>query len=694
MMTAIRRAIIVFMVYLVCAGIVTFPLIRDVNTQIIGHPFGDSSEYLRQSWWIKHALQTGQPIFDQPLLLYPDGLNGALLWSIPLQSFPVWLLAFIMPLGAAFNVTALLFLALNGTAMAWFVRIIFTAAERREGGSFSLRSAAVNGAAFLSGLIFMTYPAFQGQLAIGHIGLLALFPAPLLLAALFRLRASAAAGVPAARPYGTILLGAILFAMCGWGGIVLFLYLVAPLIGCFMLLLIVRREGRALRDTLITLCLGAALSAVFIVPGLATPTTDAGRSVQYSAALLSVVSPSFAHPVWGALLEYPRRVLGVDPFEGAAYIGVVAGALALIGLLREQRARFWGGMAALAWLLSLGSVLKIADAPLTAQIDGYPTFVTLPGAIMERLPVLNMARTPGRFNFAVGFAVAVMAGYGTKVILTQRNVKNNSPQRNAETSPHLSLRSSASSAVKLFFLTTLILFDYQQFFPMPTIPAAIPDAIAQIADSNARAVFDVPFAHPLTDKDALYWQTAHQTPLIAGHIVRETPLDPARGWLLEGTLDPALLDAAGVDVILLHKDWDDAAGALDARLRAAFGAPVYEDARLARFDLPEYDAVPLGRLTFARIEPTRAALYIYMPEAGTAALVGTLNAAAPIDVTIALDGAPIAAARIERETALNLPLTVAAPGYHTVTIAAADCPVVASAALTCIPLTVEGLNLR
>ncbi|MBZ0290475.1 MAG: hypothetical protein K8I30_22815, partial [Anaerolineae bacterium] len=64
-------------VFLAAAVLITWPLITVLSTRLAGHPFGDSYEYVRHIWWIKHALQTGQPLFDQPLLAYPDGLSGS-----------------------------------------------------------------------------------------------------------------------------------------------------------------------------------------------------------------------------------------------------------------------------------------------------------------------------------------------------------------------------------------------------------------------------------------------------------------------------------------------------------------------------------------------------------------------------------------------------------------------------------------
>ncbi|MBK9750954.1 MAG: hypothetical protein IPO91_29895 [Chloroflexi bacterium] len=108
------------------ACVITFPLITQLDARLIGHPFGDATEYAAHVWWIKHALQTGQNPFFQPLLLYPQGLSAAWLWSAPLQSFPAWLFAFVLSIPAAFNLSTLLTLALNGTSMFVLMRYLLS----------------------------------------------------------------------------------------------------------------------------------------------------------------------------------------------------------------------------------------------------------------------------------------------------------------------------------------------------------------------------------------------------------------------------------------------------------------------------------------------------------------------------------------------------------------------------------------
>ncbi|MCA9909925.1 MAG: hypothetical protein KC519_14810, partial [Anaerolineae bacterium] len=140
--------------YVAVAVLITYPVITVLSTHFAGHPFGDSYEIARHIWWINHALKTGQPLFYQPLLLYPQGIASAYFWGNPLQLFPAWLLAFFLPLPAAFNIQVILTLVLNGWAMSRLARYL-------TGSTL---------AALAAGAIYMAYPTMQGHLAAGHVG--------------------------------------------------------------------------------------------------------------------------------------------------------------------------------------------------------------------------------------------------------------------------------------------------------------------------------------------------------------------------------------------------------------------------------------------------------------------------------------------------------------------------------------------
>ncbi|MGQ9909259.1 MAG: hypothetical protein ACUVS2_10540 [Candidatus Flexifilum sp.] len=542
---------------IVCALAViwlTYPAIARLETDLIGHPFGDQREYVSLIVHYARAVADGASPFVLTEYLYPDGLDATLLWAIPLQSFPAWLLTLFLPPATAFNLTLLLFLTLNGWAL---FALAYHGLLRERPGRFL--------PALIGALIFTCAPAIQGQAGAAHIGLIALFPAPLLVLALLRQRDDGR------RRW--LIIGGMMAAASLWGSVLLLIYITLPIFLTLGLAALARHDGAHARRIALTALIGAACAAPFIVPfarSIDPRTADLGGAVRFSAPLAGILAPSFYHPLYAGL-EYNRRALGIDPFEGASYIGLGA-LLMTLAARRARPARPWLIAAFAAWVLTLGPLLRLTDQPLRVRLDGYSTFIPLPYALIEGLPPFNLTRTPARFNLFIALAAAIISVYGAGVLLRTR------------------LRAG------LIALAVIIPLDARWFWDLPMTEASIPQAVYDLADrADVRAVFDVPWSHPLTDKDAMYLQTAHGHPILGGHVARATPLDPARGWLLETTLDPALLDAAGVDVVIVHRQWADAAGLLENRARQMLGEPLYEDDQIAIFAVPDVAAPALLR---------------------------------------------------------------------------------------------------
>lgn len=650
----LRTHLLVFAFYFALTLVVTYPLITVFSTRMVGHPLGDAYEYTHHIWWMKTALQTGQDPFFMPNLVYPQGVPAPLLWSLPLQSFPAWLLAFVLPLPAAFNLHLLLTLALNGWSLFFFVRYLLS--------RFAPNSQAV-APALLAGLAFMLYPAFQGQLGAAHVGLLTLYPVPLYVYILFRLRDTP-------RLLRTVLAGAGLFAASLWGSLLLLIYLVVPITALYGLICLAGRDWRTLRRVFVTGTLGVLLALPFVVP-LARETLrlpPESGSVDYSASLLGIVSPSFYHPLFSAL-DYPRRVLGADPFEGASYVGIFAALLALLGVWKVRAARGWLGLALVAWVFSLGPLLKLYDDPLPVRVNETATYISLPWALVENLPLISDARTPARFNFAVGFAVAVLVGYGVA---------------------HLTR--GLRPALRWFVLIALmaaIAFEYQWFWGLPTVPGVPPAPISALARrDDIRAVLDVPLDHPLANRSGMFLQTGHEHPMIGGQVARRSPVEPAKVALLQYTLDPALLDAAGVDVIIVHLEPDGSDGQVGAFVRQMLGEPFYQDYDYAAYEVPPYIGAAAELTTYA----DGGTLYVYAPQDETYTLVGRVTAADRAAV-VALDGVPLLEWQARDAQNLRVPVRVPA-GYHAISVRAEPaCPPQTDPALICAPLDVSGLKL-
>lgn len=637
--------------YALAAALVTWPLAAHLSSRLYGDFLTDTYQTARHMWWIKHALQTGQSVFFQPALGYPEGLHGAWLWANPFEYFPGWLLAFAMPLAAAANLSLLCHLALNGWAMHRLV----------------LALTGARGPALLAGLIFLAYPAAQGRIYGGHPGVLALWPVPLYLLALLHLRRDFSPRWTAA--------GAICWALGVAGNSTLLVYYLLPVTLVWFVGLAAWREWAWLRRCLPVTVIGGLLALILLVP-LALETRaapqynpDIGESVRFSADLLAVAAPSFYHPLFESL-AYPRRALGLNLVEGIGYVGMGAGLLALLGLWHRRAARPWLLLALIAWICSLGPLLKINDQPVTVARDAYRTYVALPWGFLQEMPILDISRTPGRFNLTVGLALAIMAGYGADKLWAAR-----------------------SRRWLVLLAAGLILFEYQSFWPMPHVEARVPQAVHDLARrDDIRAVFNVPWDDRIFAKHALYFQTVHQHPILTGHFIRDTPVNPARLNVLQSTLDPALLNAAGVDVVIVHRR-GPLSPPVESQARAQLGQPIYEDAELLVFDVPE-----AGAAGFIAVTPDdsavsdRADAHFYAPEAGWVNISGTLTADGR-DVILLLDGVPVHRWRVMGETVFHVPLRVEA-GYHTARLTLdLPCPRVDDAALACRAVTVRDVTL-
>ncbi len=652
--TSLRPWLIAFALFLALAALITWPAAANLSGAFIGHHTGDSYEMGHHLWWYGYALKHGQPLFTQTLLGYPDGIGGISLWSNPLQFFPAWAFALVMPVAAAYNLQVLLTMALNGLTMAFLVTRIGGRAAWPGAGAVTYPPALIAGAAFL------TFPVFQGHLFGGHGGLMVMWPVPLYIDALFALREGFTRG--------RFLRAVAWFIASPFGHTLQLIYVLLPVTGLFVLAQIASRDLRAALRTSAAALTGAfLLLLVFALPVAAdafdeTYTGDLGTII-FSADLLGLATPSFEAPLWSSL-SYSRAVLGTNLIEGLTYYGLVAAVLSVIAVWKRRESRWWLALLILAAVLALGPLVTILGRPATLRIDTADTFLTLPWAWVYNLPGFSLARTPGRFSFTVALAAAVLVGIGASVLWRGRG------------------------RVLALALAALLILDYQSFAPFPSISAAIPAPILALRDrTDIRAVMDMPWGNLLAAKHGMYLQTGHEKPLIAGQVTRRTPVSIAKLSILEETLDPALMDAAGVDAVIVHKRYGDGYGTLEARLTAAFGPPAFEDWEFELFLLPDpvqpapfyTSGVPAGDVDLTG----RLDMHFYLPQFGTVDLGGELDGQDG-SLTLLLDGQVIRHWPNPGGMSLTTPL-IAEAGYHTVTVVLdPSCPSLRpSPALTC-----------
>ncbi len=63
----------VWVVFILSAGMAMYPVLEGFNTRMVG-PLGDNVQYVYITGRVAEALRSGQSIFSDPQLNYPDGL--------------------------------------------------------------------------------------------------------------------------------------------------------------------------------------------------------------------------------------------------------------------------------------------------------------------------------------------------------------------------------------------------------------------------------------------------------------------------------------------------------------------------------------------------------------------------------------------------------------------------------------------
>jgi hypothetical protein len=169
---------------------------------------------------------------------------------------------------------------------------------------------------------------------------------------------------------------------------------------------------------------------------------------------------------------------------------------------------FWAACVLLFFLLALGPVLQINGNQIQWLFS--PNFqLVMPYQLVERLPVLSISRSPDRFDMPLTLCLAVLAGYGTNVLLNTWW-------------PRLRLANRGALLVAGFLVLVTVELTP---FPYPQRPADIPRWYHQVgSEPGDFSILDLP---PQDDywhgAYRMYFQTAHGKPIFGGYISREFP---------------------------------------------------------------------------------------------------------------------------------------------------------------------------
>ena len=472
-----RQTLLVLGAYVALTIIMTWPVARQLGTHIPGRD-GDAWIHLWTYRWVRDALISGQNLYNTDLLFYP---NGTSLYShnIAWVNIAIWLpLQAIFGEGVAYSLLFLGILVFNGFAAYLLIRELTKSAS----------------AAFFGGLIVAFWPynlSHHDHLNLIFIGWVSL--ALLYLKRFFD-----------GQRKGDLLLAAIFVALIGitrWQLLVLGGFLIGP----YLLYRIIRDKLYQTPRIIGWLVAAAVLAGLIMLP-LALPIIKATLSGEvpselileetpYSSDLVSYLVPSKYHPLWGdAVADIYSRfpVQSTVPF-----IGYTVLLLVIVGITGKwPKTRFWLLAAIIYIVLALGPRLNV-----NGQLLGVP----MPYSLIDDFFFMRFVRRPNRYNVILSLPIAILASYGI-LYLQQR----------------LGLRKQLATLV-VSVIVFLILGEY--IVNYRTFSLEIPAWYTELAQQPEEfGVLDIPMnpgQRPY--KTYMHYQSAHDKPLVQGHISRIPP---------------------------------------------------------------------------------------------------------------------------------------------------------------------------
>jgi hypothetical protein len=385
----------VLLIFVLSAGLAMYPVLGRFKAGMIG-PLGDNVQYVYLTGRVAEALRSGQSIFSDPQLNYPDGLLLAAT-DVPFLSMLAaapWTTLFGPVSG--YNLIILLSHVLSGYfAFLWILRLT----KSRLAG-------------LIAGLGFLLAP-YRIAHSYGHLQLVSTQFLPLFFWSLDNVLQS-----PIPKRRNLVLLALATFAV----GFSSQYYLAISLLSGIIYTILTTPKLKYLIyqgwKVVLSVGAGALLSSYpYLQVTLSQQIYDphAIENIRlWSNSILDFIMPPYTHALWGEAMTllYPRN----DWIEHTAYLGITALLLATAALIikdhpNRRRAFTWFGVAVFALILALGTDIWIQNNPLQAEDPLW-----LPAAYLGRLPGLGLIRVWARFSIIVSLFVSLLAGVGVAVL--------------------------------------------------------------------------------------------------------------------------------------------------------------------------------------------------------------------------------------------------------------------------------------
>lgn len=507
-----RTHALVLLIYLVISLVMFWQVTINFGSMIINGA-GDAYQSLFNLWWVPFSIFTlhQSPYFTYALY-FPIGANLVSQTMTPLAGILTWPIT-ALSRASAYNVLFFSSFALSGLFM------------------FMLADHFVKNrhAAFLAGLIYAFSPVHIAQ-AYSHLQWTIIEWIPLFILFMYLTVKEKSWKYP--------ILAAVCFILLTFmGDIEQGILMVFFTILLLIVMLIFKEERHALLRTDTILHLGLFVLLVLLIgspffismaphlSGAALNTTQVSSgtlsNMLWSDNLLSFFLPSPYNGVFhGISLSYANQIYSLfysglqyefNITERTSYIGYSVILLCLIGLYydfkqnRFKHTAIWLILGVVFALLALGPYLQIYNGT-----TGVPGLYLLYRAI----PLFNLIREPGRFDFIVTISLALLAAFGFA---------------------HISKGKEKRTSLNYMILfTALILIEYNgiplssQLANSLLIPTAIPKAYTELASVPGNfSVLILPILPNSNSSTpelypglATYYESATQRPIIGGYTTR------------------------------------------------------------------------------------------------------------------------------------------------------------------------------
>ena len=494
-----QRAGAVVISYAALSVTATWPLARHFTTHAVGSAHWGSVELFYETpvnlwnlWWFRHAvIDLRQSPFECQTIFYPFGADLRYHTLAPLHGLVGVVLQSGLSLASTQNLLLLLNLVASGVAAYLLAR------------QLGLRARG----SFLAGAIFAFSPGVFAHLYVGHFELLSTFWLPAGLLIFLRL-------IECERmPWGKAVGLGLVFIGAAYTSFYYVVYL-AELVGLAAIVGWKRSARRvvvkAMAVAAVVGCVGTApVLWAFVGPDAPEPVRPTASDLdRFAGDVTAFFVPSFTHPLLaGPLTGVHDRIhhtwLGAGtrpvrfnpPQETTLFVGFSVLTMALCAIAWRRRLAASTGLAIVVAItfgvLALGAHLRIY---------GTATSVPLPGGLLPLIPLVGLARAPGRCIVVVMLGMGILAGTGWEQIRLR---------------------------VVRWGLIALLAMEYAAT-PLPLFSTHLPEVYDRLAaDPRSFAVLEIPFglrdglqAVGEPDDTQIFAQTRHRHPIVGGMVSR------------------------------------------------------------------------------------------------------------------------------------------------------------------------------